>query len=200
MKKIVTILAIAVLFSANLKPIQAQEDTNRWDARVGLGLFGITDLIPAFSIGLNGGFSGNGEGFKFVPLATPNIEMSYKLNNILSLGGQLTLGYAGIDQKGNFWDEDCNSIQEVKVHLVYPTLMVNLKTNYIQKDTFSMYGLWGLGTSIYAYFRPNSSDISAIPMFNFYPICFSTNKDNGFFMELGWGSKGSLNLGWEIKL
>ena len=200
MKRIATILVIAALFSANLKPIQAQEDTNRWDARIGIGSFGITDLIPTFIIGFSDGTSGSGKGFRFVPLATPNFEMSYKFNNTLSLGGQLTLGYAGVDKTGQFWDEDGNSIQEIKAHMIYPTLMINLKTNYIQKDTFSMYGLWGLGTSIYAYFRPNSSELFAFPMFNFYPLCFSTNKDNGFFMELGWGSKGFINLGWEIKL
>ena len=44
-----------------------------------------------------------------------------------------------------------------------------------------------------------SVDTILIPMFNFYPFCFSTNRDNGFFMEFGWGSKGMINLGWDIK-
>jgi hypothetical protein len=68
-----------------------------------------------------------------------------------------------------------------------------------------MYGLFGLGFSTYIVIdNPAYSStyvgVSATPMINFYPLCLSTNKDNGFFMELGWGSKGFINLGWEVKL
>ena len=67
MKRIATILVIAALFSANLKPIQAQEDTNRWDARIGIGSFGITDLIPTFIIGFSDGTSGSVKALDLFP-------------------------------------------------------------------------------------------------------------------------------------
>ena len=40
MKKILTFLAIALVLCVGFKPLQAQ-DTNRWDARLGLGVFEI---------------------------------------------------------------------------------------------------------------------------------------------------------------
>jgi hypothetical protein len=84
--------------------------------------------------------------------------------------------------------------------------MANLKANYLKKNNFSMYLLLGLGISNYFVIdnNPTYSSIGvnyfAIPNFNIYPLCFSTNRDNGFYIEIGYGSKGYLNLGWEIKL
>jgi hypothetical protein len=200
MKRIATILVIAALFSANIKSIQAQEDTNRWDARVGLGLFSIQDLSSLYTTGLSANIDGAYSiNSTFFSLITPNIEMSYACNPYISIGAQLTLGYSAAEYK--YYDDDNRS----NYHLIYPSLMANLKANYFKHNNFSMYGLFGLGFSTYIVIdNPAYSStyvgISATPMINFYPLCLSTNKDNGFFMELGCGSKGFINLGWEVKL
>jgi hypothetical protein len=75
MKRIVTILAIAVLFSANLKPIQAQ-DTNRWDARLGVGFFGLQDVVPILAVGLGEYVDEDINTLsEIVPIATPSLDM-----------------------------------------------------------------------------------------------------------------------------
>ena len=199
MKRIVTILAIAVLFSANLKPIQAQ-DTNRWDARLGLGVFGTQDVVGLLTVGLGEYVDGEiSSSSGFLPLITPSLEMSYTCNEYISVGAQLTLGFATEEY------EYYNTTQKGNSFMLYPTLMANLKVNYFKKNNFSMYGLFGLGATNYFIVNNgpyNSTNLIYLvtPTFNFYPLCFSTNKDNGFYMEVGWGSKGFINLGWEMKL
>jgi hypothetical protein len=200
MKRIVTILAIAVLFSANLKPIQAQ-DTNRWDARLGVGFFGLQDIVPILAVTL-GEYEDEGINTlsEIVPIATPSLDMSYECTKHISVGAQITLGFANEKYKYNRTNKIGNT------SIIYPTIMANLKANYLKKNNFSMYLLLGLGISNYFVIdnNPTYSSIGvnyfAIPMFNIYPLCFSTNRDNGFYIEVGYGSKGYLNLGWEIKL
>lgn len=58
MKKILTFLAIALVLCPGFKPLSAQEDTNRWDARVGLGLFSIQDLNSLYTTGLSANIDG----------------------------------------------------------------------------------------------------------------------------------------------
>jgi hypothetical protein len=125
--------------------------------------------------------------------------MSYECNEYISVGAQLSLGFAN--------EEYIYSNSELKGNsfLFCPTLMANLRVNYFNKNNFSMYGLFGLGASNYLIVNndPYSSislNYFVIPNFNFYPLCLSTNRDNGFYMEVGYGSKGYLNLGWEIKI
>ena len=82
--------------------------------------------------------------------------------------------------------------------------MANLNVTYFKKENFYGYGVFGIGGFYLGVFNSlHENSLSSggigIPMFNFYPFCFSTNRDNGFFMEFGWGSKGMINLGWDIK-
>lgn len=195
MKRFFSILIIAVLFSSSIKPVQAQ-DANRWDARVGLGVYSIQDMITLYALRMS--LYDSDLITYAISITSPNIEMSYECNSRISVGAQLTLGYSiSKDEYLNKTSMD---------HVICPTLMANLKANYFKINDFSMYGLLGLGVSTYlfiensAYLSSTDVGIIASPMINFYPLCFSTNKDNGFFMELGLGSKGLINLGWEIKL
>ena len=199
MKRISVFLIALILMSATYQSAKAQ-DTNRWNARLGFGIFSAQDMVPLFVVGLSADIDGaSSVSSRFFSLVTPNIEMSYQCNPYISIGAQLTLGYAASEYE--YYDED----KAGNYHLIYPTLMANLKANYLKKNNFSMYGLFGLGFSTYviidnpAYYSTYVG-VSATPMINFYPLCLSTNKDNGFFMEVGWGSKGWLNLGWEMKL
>lgn len=199
MKKTLTFLAIALVLCVGFKPLSAQ-DTNRWDARIGLGVFGAQDVVGLLTIGLGEYVDGEIKSSSgFLPLITPSLEMSYTCNEYISVGAQLTLGFATEEY------EYYNTTQKSNSFMLYPTLMANLKVNYLKKNNFSMYGLFGLGATNYFIVNNdpyNSTNLIYLvtPTFNFYPLCFSTNKDNGFYMEVGWGSKGFINLGWEMKL
>lgn len=199
MKRICKILAIIAVFALSFQPLSAQ-DTNRWDARLGIGFFGLQDFIPLLTIGLGEDIDrATNVDFRFLPLITPSFEMSYECNKYISIGGQLTLGYA--TARYEYIDDGARG----RSSMIYPTLMANLKVNYLKSGSFSMYGLFGLGASTFIWidnspYYSKEMGFTAIPMFNFYPLCFSTNKDNGFYMEVGYGSKGWLNLGWEMKL
>jgi hypothetical protein len=199
MKRISVFLIALILMSATYQSAKAQ-DTNRWDARLGVGFFGLQDFIPLLTIGLGEDIDrATNVDFRFLPLITPSFEISYECNKYISVGGQLTLGYA--TAKYEYIDDGARG----RSSMIYPTLMANLKVNYLKSGSFSMYGLFGLGASTFIWidnspYYSKEMNFTAIPMFNFYPLCFSTNKDNGFYMEVGYGSKGWLNLGWEMKL
>ena len=199
MKKTLTFLAIALVLCVGFKPLSAQ-DTNRWDARLGLGVFGAQDVVGLLTIGLGEYVDGDiSSSSGFYPLISPSLEMSYECNEYISVGAQLSLGFANEEYRYS------NSELKGNSFLFCPTLMANLRVNYFNKNNFSMYGLFGLGASNYLIVNndPYSSislNYFVIPNFNFYPLCLSTNRDNGFYMEVGYGSKGYLNLGWEIKI
>lgn len=199
MKRICKILAIIAVFAISFQPLSAQE-TKKWDARLGLGIAPIQDVVGLLTVGLGEYLDEDiSSSSGFYPLISPSLEMSYKCNEYISVGAQLSLGFAN--------EEYIYSNSELKGNsfLFCPTLMANLRVNYFNKNNFSMYGLFGLGASNYLTVNndPYSSiglNYFVIPNFNFYPLCFSTNRDNGFYMEVGYGSKGYLNLGWEIKI
>lgn len=199
MKKTLTFLAIALVLCVGFKPLSAQE-TKKWDARLGLSIAPIQDVVGLLTVGLGEYVDGDiSSSSGFYPLISPSLEMSYKCNEYISVGAQLSLGFANEEYRYS------NSELKGNSFLFCPTLMANLRVNYFNKNNFSMYGLFGLGASNYLIVNndPYSSiglNYFVIPNFNFYPLCFSTNRDNGFYMEVGYGSKGYLNLGWEIKI
>ena len=126
MKKILTFLAIALVLCVGFKPLSAQ-DTNRWDARLGIGFFGLQDFIPLLTIGLGEDIDrATNVDFRFLPLITPSFEMSYECNKYISVGGQLTLGYA--TAKYEYIDDGARG----RSSMIYPTLMANLKVNYLK--------------------------------------------------------------------
>ena len=199
MKKILTFLAIALVLCLGFKPLSAQE-TSKWNAKLGGGFISVQDLFGLIEIGYDG-IEGNqtDEIIKIYPIITPNFEVTYSFNNSISLGLQASIGYSG--RYATFTD---NSYRDYSTILT-PTLMANLNITYFKRDNFYGYGSFGLGVFGFVVFHSKyenslSSGNLFSPMFNFYPFCFSTNKDNGFFMEFGWGSKGIINLGWEMKL
>lgn len=200
MKRICKILAIIAVFALSVQPLSSQE-TKKWDARLGLGVFGMQDIIPLLVVGLGEYVTDDVTSLsQYISIGTPSLEMSYECNKHISVGAQITLGFASESYKYNQIN------QTGYTSIIYPTIMANLKANYFIKNNFSMYGLFGLGATNYFAIEndPTYSSTSlsyfVIPNFNFYPLCFSTNRDNGFYMEVGYGSKGYLNLGWEIKI
>lgn len=199
MKKTLTFLAIALVLCVGFKPLSAQE-TSKWNAKLGGGFISVQDLFGLIEIGYDGIAGNQSDGIiKIYPLITPNFEVAYSFNDRVSLGLQVAIGYAGRYQTfENSTDRDYTTI-------LSPTLMANLNVTYFKKENFYGYGVFGIGGFYLGVFNSlHENSLSSggigIPMFNFYPFCFSTNKDNGFFMEFGWGSKGIINLGWEMKL
>ena len=199
MKKTLTFLAIALVLCVSFKPLSAQE-TSKWNAKLGGGFISVQDLFGLIEIGYDGIAGNQSDGIiKIYPLITPNFEVAYSFNDRVSLGLQVAIGYAGRYQTfENSTDRDYTTI-------LSPTLIANLNVTYFKKENFYGYGVFGIGGFYLGVFNSlHENSLSSggigIPMFNFYPFCFSTNKDNGFFMEFGGGSKGIINLGWEMKL
>jgi hypothetical protein len=198
MKKTCKILAIIAVFALSFQPLSAQE-TSKWNAKLGGGFISVQDLFGLVEIGYDGIAGNQSDGIiKIYPLITPNFEVAYSFSDRVSLGLQVAIGYAGRYQTFE------NSTDREYTTILSPTLMANLNVTYFKKENFYGYGVFGIGGFYLGVFNSlHENSLSSggigIPMFNFYPFCFSTNRDNGFFMECGWGSKGLINLGWDIK-
>jgi hypothetical protein len=133
MKKTCKILAIIAVFALSFQPLSAQE-TKKWDARLGLGIAPIQDVVGLLTIGLGeyvDGYISSSSGF--YPLISPSLEMSYECNEYISVGAQLSLGFAN--------EEYIYSNSELKGNsfLFCPTLMANLRVNYFNKNNFSIF-------------------------------------------------------------
>jgi hypothetical protein len=94
MKRICKILAIIAVFALSVQPLSAQE-TKKWDARLGLGIAPIQDVVGLLTIGLGEYVDGDiSSSSGFYPLISPSLEMSYECNEYISVGAQLSLGFA----------------------------------------------------------------------------------------------------------
>lgn len=197
MKRIFSIVAVALLGLATLTPASAQQ-RGEWSIKGGLGWFSAPDLVGVLATGLSVSFD-NTEGTEtdeFAPLLNPNIEVLYGINNWFALGGSLSLGYCSAESEFVATDAINKSSKAF-----YPSLQLCAKTTYFRSGRFSMYGSWGVGAMgffIDQWTADGSNNINSgavTIMGNAYPVCFSYGGRTGGFAELGWGAKGFVNVG-----
>lgn len=194
MKRIICILAVAALVVGAPQKVVAQE-RGELSVRGGVGWYSTPDFIGALASGL-GTMSGEDGTVhqSFVPLLNPNIGLYYGVNDWLSLGGSATLGYSTARRVF-----EGSGVVEKSVEVIYPSLIVAAQTKYYTEGKFSIYGTWGLGAMAFIseqfYDGSVESDFNVSIMADVYPLSFSYGGDLGGFLEVGWGSRGFVNIG-----
>ena len=189
----ITLMMASVMLGLSC-PVVAQA-RGEWSVKGGIGWYSIPDFVGALMVGLGSIDTTEGTtSHSFVPLLNPNVEVHYGINDWLSLGGSLTVGYASA--KSTF---DNTGVLNKSIVAIYPTLCFSAQTRYFSSGKFSMYGSWGVGAMMLVgnQITDNSSNnqFGIAPMGNAYPLCFSYGGDLGGFLEAGWGAKGLVNIG-----
>lgn len=189
----ITLMMASVMLGLSC-PVVAQA-RGEWSVKGGIGWYSIPDFVGALMVGLGSIDTTEGTtSHSFVPLLNPNVEVHYGINDWLSLGGSLTVGYASA--KSTF---DDTGVLNKSIVAIYPTLGFSAQTRYFSSGKFSMYGSWGVGAMMLVgnQITDNSSNnqFGIAPMGNAYPLCFSYGGDLGGFLEAGWGAKGLVNIG-----
>ena len=189
----ITLMMASVMLGISC-PVVAQA-RGEWSVKGGIGWYSIPDFVGALMVGLGSIDTTEGTtSHSFVPLLNPNVEVHYGINDWLSLGGSLTVGYASA--KSTF---DNTGVLNKSIVAIYPTLCFSAQTRYFSSGKFSMYGSWGVGAMMLVgnQITDNSSNnqFGIAPMGNAYPLCFSYGGDLGGFLEAGWGAKGLVNIG-----
>lgn len=193
MKRFFAFLVIVCLMAATT-PAKAQGD-GEWTLSGGVGWYSLPDLIGVLTtIGV--AFSNPDEATTHNTslLLNPSVELRYGLNDWLSLGGSLTVGYAGamsvLDDTGKV---------HKSLHSIYPTFCVSALTRYFSSGRFTMYGSWGVGAMVLLskqnYDGEESFNSGVAIMGNAYPLGFSYGGKTKGFVELGWGARGFVSAG-----
>lgn len=196
MKRIlVTLMALAV-GAASLTPAVAQTQPGDWQARVGAGFFSVPDYVGLILVAFGSIDTNENISHKdFVPLTSINADFNYQKNAWFSWGGKLSFGCAMASSHFNDTGATSRSVT-----VAYPTLLVGAKTRYFRSGIFEMYGSWGAGATLLVMDQYTSDSepnfqMRLFPMADLYPVSFSLGRKNGFFAEIGWGSKGMVNMG-----
>ncbi len=196
MKRASLLLLGALTILTASQPLNAHE---KGDFRLsaGIGVYSYVDMVSILIVGIS--LLDNNEniyGTDFIPLTNPNVGLEYYLSDHVSLGGSISLGFCS----GSNRFED-GSISK-KTTMVYPSLLINSTTHYLKRRSFSLYGRWGLGATLFVSKQiQNKSDTSSSVQLSptmagdLYPLCFCLGNKTGFFLEAGWGTKGFVNLG-----
>lgn len=189
----ITLMMASVMLGLSC-PVVAQA-RGEWSVKGGIGWYSIPDFVGALMVGLGSIDTTEGTtSHSFVPLLNPNVEVHYGINDWLSLGGSLTVGYASA--KSTF---DDTGVLNKSIVAIYPTLCFSAQTRYFSSGKFSMYGSWGVGAMMLVGNQvtedSTNNQFGIAPMGNAYPLCFSYGGDLGGFLEAGWGAKGLVNIG-----
>lgn len=173
----------------------AQPNDNK-QIRVGVGVFSAPDFVGLFVAGF-GSIDTNDDISRgeFIPLFNPNIEMTWKVTDWLSLGGRVAVGYSSA------WST-FNKTGDVsrRISFLYPTLNAVANTTYFSRGGWTLGGSWGFGmtymvTNQYDSDSGTNASSTIAPMFDIYPLCIGYGGPVGLFVEWGWGSRGVVNLG-----
>lgn len=196
MKRFFAILAAGAMLLAATTTATAQQRGD-WQVRGGAGVLSLPDVFGVIVVGFGSiDTSENVTSHEFVPLTSPTIEVNYWLGDKVALGGSLSVGYAAAWSTFNDSGKDSR-----RVSALYPTLCLSAQTRYFRKGNFMMYGSWGVGAMTMVVNQYNSdegqnnSSLGFSMMGNLYPLGFQFGHDKAFFVELGWGAKGTLNVG-----
>ena len=196
MKRILTILLAGAMVLAATTTATAQQRGD-WQVRGSAGVMSMPDVLGVIVVGFGSiDTSENVERHKFIPLTSPTVEVNCWLNDKVALGGSLSVGCAAS------WSKFTDSGQTSRsVSAVYPSICLSAQTRYFRNGNFMMYGSWGVGAMTMVVNQydsdegQNNSSLGFSLMGNIYPVCFQFGQDKGLFVELGWGAKGSLNVG-----
>lgn len=195
MKRLFTFLMIAALTLGTSQTLVAQD--GKWSTKVGAGWYSVPDFVGALITGL--GTIDTTEGTSshdFIPLINPNIELVYGVNDWISLGGYLSVGYASAESRF-----EATGTVNKSTESFYPTLLFSAETRYFTSGWFSMYGSWGIGAmalfSQQLFEGDTNTQFAVAPMANVYPLgfAFEVNHNLAAFLEIGLGAKGFFNVG-----
>lgn len=195
MKRLFTFLMIAALTLGTSQRLVAQD--GKWSTKVGAGWFSVPDFVGALVAGLGSMDTTEGTtSHDFIPLINPNIELVHGVNDWLSLGGYLSVGYASAESRF-----EATGTVNKSTEAFYPTLLFSAETRYFTSGLFSMYGSWGVGAmalfSQQLFEGDTNTQFAVTPMANVYPLgfAFEVNHSLAAFLEIGWGAKGFFNVG-----
>ncbi|MDY3979320.1 MAG: outer membrane beta-barrel protein [Tidjanibacter sp.] len=193
---ILSFLLIAALIASSTTRTTAQE--NRFDARLGVGFYSFDDFVSVFGM-IGDAFNkvDHREGYSY--LLNPNLSVSYRLNDWLSLGAGVALG--NMNTQGFDYANTLIHSRE----FAYTTAVVAADTYYLRRGVWALYGSYGLGATLFANTTGDLNDDTKIfekttttschINFKFYPIAVQIGHRFGGFLEVGWGCNGLLNGG-----
>ncbi len=194
MKRVLIFLTVFALIFGMLQPIKAQE-AKKWNCRLGIGYFSAVDLVSAIGMGLAAiETEEEPTNTAFIPLLNPNFELSYRINDWLDLNVQTAFGFSFVKSR----DIDGRFVEYTS--LFYPSLTLGARTEYWKNDRITLYGSYALGINLIAYYdnhieRGQEFMLKVIPMANIYPLGIASCKERGWFLEVGAGAKGFVNVG-----
>jgi hypothetical protein len=195
-----TLLAFSLIIAFSSGTVKAQENERKHEISVGFGIWSTSNLAFGFGDSFANVFDVAGAVKFKEQTASPVYHANYKylLTPRFNIGGTLTFGSeTGKGLVGNQYDG------KLKRH--YSNIAAEVSYNYINKKSFKMYALGGLG---YLYLNQSytpenrekdSQSLHAVD-FQISPLCVKVGDKIGGYFEAGFGYKGIVNAGIFYKL
>jgi opacity protein-like surface antigen len=196
MKRKVSLWVVLCLLFASTK-IYSQEKTHTFE--VGIGLWNTNEIINTFSNMIVSSLPDNIKMEDDNSYGSIHLGYKYNLTNRFALGGFMAFDY--VKSKGFFEGNEAGIF-----HKRHYTLAIEVEYAYIRFEIFTMYGLAGIGGTLYTlkyedHNNSNQDDSNTNPYVTFQviPIGLRFGKNVGGFLEFGFGYRGIVNAGMFVK-
>ncbi|MDR2038802.1 MAG: porin family protein [Bacteroidales bacterium] len=198
MNRKIILLQLQVVFFLMGINLQAQDRRN--ELELGIGIWNTNEILNTFSDMI---ISSLPAGIKMDDdnsLGSIHLGYRYRFTERLGMGGLFAYDYS--TGKGIL-----NGREEGKFYKRHYTLALEADYVYIRKKNFRMYGLAGVGGTLYNldykdHTDKSQNDSDTTPYFTFQitPVGLRFGSWIGGFLELGFGYRGILNAGFFINL
>ncbi len=200
MKRLLFVIFFAVNIFFSLSAQNEQEDFNRNQWKIGVGLANTNDIVSAISDVLLVGFSGG-----IATTENKTFSGSYYLGYKYAFSKRLSLGGTFVYNKNSFdLMAEGDKVGHYKNN--YYTIAPELDFTYLNMSVLSLYGSVGAGITLnnqtYIKDGTNNKEKASAAHFNFQfsPIGLKIGHNAGGFLEAGFGYKGIINLGFFANL
>jgi opacity protein-like surface antigen len=196
MKRKVSLWAVLCLLFVSTN-IFSQEKKHTLE--VGIGLWNTNEIINTFSDMIVSSLPSSIKMKDDNSYGSIHLGYKYNLTDRFALGGLAAFDYAR--SKGLFVENEVGIF-----HKRHYTLAVETEYAYICSEKFTMYGLAGIGGTLYTLNyvdhknnSQNDSNTNPYMTFQVTPIGLRFGKNIGGFLEFGFGYRGIVNAGMFMK-
>ena len=123
---------------------------------------------------------------------TPSISYRYWFNERFGLGAAYAFDMNSVQIR-----KESDADFEIR-NRYFSTIVVEGVLHYMNRPYCQIYGMLGLGVTI-ANIPKSEIRTWAVPNFHVAPFGVRVGRNYGGFLELGWGYKGILNVGFSAK-